>query len=1022
MDALHELCMKYESSHYIVICGDLNADHYHRNNIKERKLKELIREDSLLDPGLASPCDTYVNIHLGHSSRIDHFLFKNFTSDSIELLSITQSNLEINTSLHLPLTANITIPHPNTIKTSKKPKSATVRKIFDYSSADPHFFATVLEQELATYDLGLLDTEGALRTLQLALNTASYAAIPYRTSRQYGGKKSSKTKWTPELAEAVRASKQAKYAWECAGKPGKNHPLWLKKKKATKLVRSVQRKEEASQRAKLRQDISTAMQNDQALFFKLMRRQRQNTLSTPALRVDGALITDPDAIREEFASASEKLATPDSTESHTTALLDHARHNSRLGNDPIQLDPGFIKKTILQLKNNKAADKEGFKAEHLKFLTHSERAVSTLTDIINKIFHYGHMPHSAKSAYKTPVPKKGKNPLLTDNYRGITVTSIFGKLVEHLIKQLGGDDMNHDQSPLQFGFTEGSNPNMASLIITESLVEARESRQELFICSLDARKAFDIVPHDLLKLKLYNTRIRRPLWLLVDDLYTGNFETIRWQGVESREYMVRQGVRQGGIISTDLYKLFCNDRLITLRNSNLGFHVGCNYLGATAVADDQVLISNSKHELQSMMSICHDYAIDHKEILHPTKSVVVALRSSNQDNVNHGWRLGDEEVSVERSFTHLGLCWNSGASAPAVEERIKSARRTSYSLMGIGFHGKNGLDPATSSCLVDTYITPRLLYGLNAANLSKSQITKLSHFHKTLLRQLQGLPQNSALCIIYLLLGTLPLEAFLELSQLSLIGAVARLEWSSPLKQTAIRQLSVKTSSSHSWFYKVAAVGSKYGLDIYNLITHPWPKLAWKKHTRLLVTDYWNKLLLEEATSKITLRWMLLSVSWIGKPHPAWNCCRGKPYQTTAAVIRISLLIGRYGLQQERKHYTKQEESALCPLCKSEEEDVSHFLLRCPKRYQSSSMLRDLQCMYEADGRRPPTSHHELTSAILNGWGYCMGGHVGFCSQDSSCNIIKLNEKGTPANQLCNTICHHMHVNRDHKLNSLLMD
>ena len=47
-----------------------------------------------------------------------------------------------------------------------------------------------------------------------------------------------------------------------------------------------------------------------------------------------------------------------------------------------------------------------------------------------------------------------------------------------------------------------------------------------------------------------------------------------------------------------------------------------------------------------------------------------------------------------------------------VDENIKKARHTAYSLMSAGFHGNNGLDPSTSIHILKTYVIPTITYGL----------------------------------------------------------------------------------------------------------------------------------------------------------------------------------------------------------------------------------------------------------------------------------------------------------------------
>jgi hypothetical protein len=53
--------------------------------------------------------------------------------------------------------------------------------------------------------------------------------------------------------------------------------------------------------------------------------------------------------------------------------------------------------------------------------------------------------------------------MLTENYRGITITSVHGKVFEYVL--LEKTTIAKDgQSNMQFGFTDGLSPNMAALI------------------------------------------------------------------------------------------------------------------------------------------------------------------------------------------------------------------------------------------------------------------------------------------------------------------------------------------------------------------------------------------------------------------------------------------------------------------------------------------------------------------------------------------------------------------------------
>ena len=147
-------------------------------------------------------------------------------------------------------------------------------------------------------------------------------------------------------------------------------------------------------------------------------------------------------------------------------------------------------------------------------------AKEALTGIFNGIFRERKVPKTLKTAYKLMIPKPGKDSRDMDNYRGITIAPILLKILEILCMDLGLEETIQEEiSCQQVGFTKNRSPSMASLVITETVAEAKYMKIPLYVASLDARKAFDVVNHYRLKTKLYNTQTLASLWTLIDDLY-----------------------------------------------------------------------------------------------------------------------------------------------------------------------------------------------------------------------------------------------------------------------------------------------------------------------------------------------------------------------------------------------------------------------------------------------------------------------------------------------------------------------
>ena len=89
-----------------------------------------------------------------------------------------------------------------------------------------------------------------------------------------------------------------------------------------------------------------------------------------------------------------------------------------------------------------------------------------------------------------------------------------------------------------------------------------------------------------------------------------------------------------------------------------------------------------------------------------------------QKHHEDSWNLGETLLQTSDEAVHLGLQRTSKDECEInILDRLKVARGTKYALMGSGVHGTNGLDPKTSYQIYNTYVLPRLLYGLEVLPL-----------------------------------------------------------------------------------------------------------------------------------------------------------------------------------------------------------------------------------------------------------------------------------------------------------------
>ena len=132
--------------------------------------------------------------------------------------------------------------------------------------------------------------------------------------------------------------------------------------------------------------------------------------------------------------------------------------------------------------------------------------------------------------------------------------------------------------------------------------------------------------------------------------------------------------------------------------------------------------------------------------------------------------------------------------------------------------------------MVRIFILPRLIYGLDNLNLQPKDVETLEKFYRDCLRRIQHLPESTAVPVIYLLIGAIPVEAILDIRKLCTFASAMRREDS--LESSILeRKLALKSLESHSWATSIRLMLNKYDLpSAYSLLNAPPTKKQWK-HT-----------------------------------------------------------------------------------------------------------------------------------------------------------------------------------------------
>ena len=108
--------------------------------------------------------------------------------------------------------------------------------------------------------------------------------------------------------------------------------------------------------------------------------------------------------------------------------------------------------------------------------------------LLNALVIHGCIPADLVTSTIIPIPK-GRGVNITDsaNYRGITLSSIYGKLLDQIVLSKFADKLV--TSDLQFGFKKQRSTNMCTMILKETLAYYSNADGVAFCTLLDATKA-----------------------------------------------------------------------------------------------------------------------------------------------------------------------------------------------------------------------------------------------------------------------------------------------------------------------------------------------------------------------------------------------------------------------------------------------------------------------------------------------------------------------------------------------------
>ena len=221
-------------------------------------------------------------------------------------------------------------------------------------------------------------------------------------------------------------------------------------------------------------------------------------------------------------------------------------------------DAGSVYELLRKVDARKATGSDGVPGSLL--LATADIIAPSLTQLFNMSLKSGIVPRAFKLAEVRPLFQSG-DPASPGNYRPVSLLPIISKILERIVQnQLQGQlSRVHALPDTQFAYRHGYSTEDALVVLTDTLLEARDRRQVSGVCFLDLSKAFDKVSHERLIQDLFALGVTgRPLRWLISYL-SERTQRVCFGASSSTITSCSWGVPQGSVLGALLFNVYTRD-------------------------------------------------------------------------------------------------------------------------------------------------------------------------------------------------------------------------------------------------------------------------------------------------------------------------------------------------------------------------------------------------------------------------------------------------------------------------------
>jgi hypothetical protein len=435
------------------------------------------------------------------------------------------------------------------------------------------------------------------------------------------------------------------------------------------------------------------------------------------------------------------------------------------------------------------------------------KLVKVLVSLFNKSLRDGVVENIIKDVIIAVLFKKG-SALDCNNYRGLSLISHLGKVLERLIQNRL---MRYVEDDIRFlpesqnGFRSGR--STVDSIFCSRLISSycRDKHLVCIKCFVDLTKAYDKVDRHVLWLILKRLGVPEKLIELIKNIHVGSTGTVRTDGEFGEAFLLSVGLKQGSIFAPLLFNIYNTCMIMAIEKKlegcgiKLRFRLGsdifnldelkalskvknCNLL-YLLYADDCEIIASSLSEMQLIVDVFDEVSKIFGQLISIKKTEILNVTRDLSEVPDVDVKIDGISLKRVANFKYVGSTENSnGTMVDEIKIRIQRMAMSFNKLSRRLFFNKN-ISLKVKLLMFEVFILSAGLYGCATWNTSAEDIRNLEVWQQRSIRKILNIKWFQHISFLDIVsvaaqygYKILPIECRIRQSRLKYFGHVERME------------------------------------------------------------------------------------------------------------------------------------------------------------------------------------------------------------------------------------------------------